>query len=64
MTLIVTVVVNIIMNIVQVLVSDVEAAHSLYKDALKQSATDPTTGKVDVNILAAGMSATTRKQVW
>lgn len=40
-----------------------EAAHALYKDALKQSATDPTTGRVDVNILAAGMSATTRKQV-
>lgn len=45
------------------LASDVEAAHALYKDALKQSATDPTTGRVDVNILAAGMSATTRKQV-
>ncbi|GMR54041.1 hypothetical protein PMAYCL1PPCAC_24236, partial [Pristionchus mayeri] len=47
----------------EVLTSDVEAAHALYKDALKQSATDPTTGRVDVNILAAGMSATTRKNV-
>ncbi|GMT00969.1 hypothetical protein PENTCL1PPCAC_23143, partial [Pristionchus entomophagus] len=48
---------------VEVTTSDVECAHALYRDALKQSATDPTTGRVDVNILAAGMSATTRKNV-
>ena len=42
---------------------DVEAAYALYREALKQSAVDPTTGRVDVNILAAGMSATSRKQV-
>lgn len=36
---------------------------SLYREALKQSAVDPVTGKVDVNILAAGMSATSRKMV-
>lgn len=36
---------------------------SLHREALKQSATDPLTGKVDVNILAAGMSTTTRKHV-
>lgn len=36
---------------------------SLHREALRQSAVDPTTGKVDVNILAAGMSATSRKMV-
>ncbi|KRY60512.1 DNA replication licensing factor MCM4 [Trichinella britovi] len=36
---------------------------SLYKEALKQSATDPTTGKVDINILALGTSAGARKQM-
>ncbi|KRZ73116.1 DNA replication licensing factor MCM4 [Trichinella papuae] len=35
----------------------------LYKEALKQSATDPTTGKVDINILALGTSAGARKQM-
>lgn len=30
---------------------------------MRQSAVDPTTGKVDVNILAAGMSTTSRKMV-
>lgn len=33
---------------------------SLYREALKQSAVDPSTGRVDINILAAGISATTR----
>uniref|UniRef100_A0A915IQT9 MCM domain-containing protein n=1 Tax=Romanomermis culicivorax TaxID=13658 RepID=A0A915IQT9_ROMCU len=42
---------------------DVEEAYRLHREALKQSATDPLTGKVDVNILAAGMSTTTRKHV-
>uniref|UniRef100_A0A5S6QS04 DNA replication licensing factor MCM4 n=1 Tax=Trichuris muris TaxID=70415 RepID=A0A5S6QS04_TRIMR len=41
--------------------SDVEEAYSLYREALKQVATDPLTGKVDINILALGMSATTRR---
>jgi len=44
-------------------VSDVEEAYRLHREALKQSATDPLTGKVDVNIIAAGMSMTTRKYV-
>ncbi|KAE9419253.1 hypothetical protein Angca_004831 [Angiostrongylus cantonensis] len=50
-------------------IDDVENAYnvlflfSLYREALKQSAVDPVTGKVDVNILAAGMSATSRKMV-
>ncbi|OUC50037.1 MCM2/3/5 family protein [Trichinella nativa] len=42
---------------------DVEEAYKLYKEALKQSATDPTTGKVDINILALGTSAGARKQM-
>lgn len=37
-----------------VTVDDVAEAHRLYKEALKQSAVDPITGCVDVNILAAG----------
>ncbi|VDL71979.1 unnamed protein product [Nippostrongylus brasiliensis] len=46
-----------------VTIEDVESAYNLYREALKQSAVDPVTGKVDVNILAAGMSATSRKMV-
>ncbi|KIH46872.1 hypothetical protein ANCDUO_23071 [Ancylostoma duodenale] len=46
-----------------VTINDVESAYNLYREALKQSAVDPVTGKVDVNILAAGMSATSRKMV-
>uniref|UniRef100_A0AAF5PZ15 DNA replication licensing factor MCM4 n=1 Tax=Wuchereria bancrofti TaxID=6293 RepID=A0AAF5PZ15_WUCBA len=42
-------------------VQDVEDAYSLYREALKQSAVDPSTGRVDINILAAGISATTRQ---
>uniref|UniRef100_A0A183V2D3 DNA replication licensing factor MCM4 n=1 Tax=Toxocara canis TaxID=6265 RepID=A0A183V2D3_TOXCA len=44
-------------------VQDVENAYSLHCEALKQSAVDPSTGRVDINILAAGMSATSRKLV-
>ena len=36
---------------------------SLHREALKQSAIDPTTGCVDINILAAGMSTTSRNQI-
>ncbi|CAI4229912.1 unnamed protein product [Auanema sp. JU1783] len=46
-----------------VTVDDVEFSYNLHREALKQSAVDPVTGKVDVNILAAGMSATSRKMV-
>uniref|UniRef100_A0A0R3RRE8 DNA replication licensing factor MCM4 n=1 Tax=Elaeophora elaphi TaxID=1147741 RepID=A0A0R3RRE8_9BILA len=42
-------------------VQDVEDAYSLHREALKQSAVDPSTGRVDINILAAGISATTRQ---
>uniref|UniRef100_A0A9J2QAL1 DNA helicase n=1 Tax=Ascaris lumbricoides TaxID=6252 RepID=A0A9J2QAL1_ASCLU len=46
-----------------VTVQDVENAYSLHCEALKQSAVDPSTGRVDINILAAGMSASSRKLV-
>uniref|UniRef100_A0A9L0TB00 DNA replication licensing factor MCM4 n=1 Tax=Equus caballus TaxID=9796 RepID=A0A9L0TB00_HORSE len=41
---------------------DVEEAKRLHREALKQSATDPRTGIVDISILTTGMSATTRKR--
>ncbi|VDK26819.1 unnamed protein product [Anisakis simplex] len=44
-------------------VQDVEDAYSLHCEALKQSSVDPSTGRVDINILAAGMSATNRKLI-
>ncbi|VDD92586.1 unnamed protein product [Enterobius vermicularis] len=44
-------------------VQDVENAYSLHREALKQSAVDPNTGCVDINILAAGISLTNKKQV-
>ena len=34
---------------------DVEEAARLHREALKQSATDPTTGRIDVSILTTGM---------
>ena len=34
----------------------------LYREALKQSATDPMSGKIDVSILTTGMSSATRKR--
>ena len=36
-------------------VLDVEEASRLHREALKQSATDPTTGRIDVTILTTGM---------
>uniref|UniRef100_A0A8C8IDY2 DNA replication licensing factor MCM4 n=1 Tax=Oncorhynchus tshawytscha TaxID=74940 RepID=A0A8C8IDY2_ONCTS len=41
---------------------DVEEAKRLQREALKQSATDPRTGFVDISILTTGMSATARKR--
>ncbi|XP_073085591.1 DNA replication licensing factor MCM4 isoform X2 [Manis javanica] len=41
---------------------DVEEAKRLHREALKQSATDPRTGIVDIAILTTGMSATSRKR--
>merc|ERR1711868_157223 len=36
---------------------DVEEAARLHREALKQSATDPTTGRIDVSILTTGQSS-------
>ncbi|XP_014729829.1 PREDICTED: DNA replication licensing factor MCM4 [Sturnus vulgaris] len=41
---------------------DVEEAKRLHREALKQSATDPRTGIVDISILTTGMSSTARKR--
>ncbi|XP_014245427.1 DNA replication licensing factor MCM4 [Cimex lectularius] len=43
-------------------VSDVEEAKRLYREALKQSATDPLSGKIDVTILTTGLSVAARKK--
>jgi DNA replication licensing factor MCM4 len=41
---------------------DVEEAVRLHREALKQSATDPLSGKIDVGILTTGLSAAARKK--
>uniref|UniRef100_A0A4X2K3E7 DNA replication licensing factor MCM4 n=1 Tax=Vombatus ursinus TaxID=29139 RepID=A0A4X2K3E7_VOMUR len=41
---------------------DVDEAKRLHREALKQSATDPRTGIVDISILTTGMSVTSRKR--
>ncbi|CAH1110040.1 unnamed protein product [Psylliodes chrysocephalus] len=43
-------------------VDDVEEAYRLHREALKQSATDPLSGKIDVNILTTGLSSASRKR--
>jgi DNA replication licensing factor MCM4 len=43
-------------------VSDVEEAWRLHREALKQSATDPLSGKIDVGILTTGLSSAARKK--
>ncbi|KAL1512769.1 hypothetical protein ABEB36_002301 [Hypothenemus hampei] len=43
-------------------VRDVEEAWRLHREALKQSATDPLSGKIDVGILTTGLSSTARKR--
>merc|ERR1711936_750676 len=47
-------------NIVEL--EDVEEAARLHREALKQSATDPLTGRVDVTILTTGQSSSGRKR--
>jgi len=42
--------------------SDVTEAHRLHREALKQSATDPLTGRIDVSILTTGQSSSGRKR--
>eukprot|EP00092_Neocalanus_flemingeri_P040376 GFUD01043975.1.p1 GENE.GFUD01043975.1~~GFUD01043975.1.p1 ORF type:complete len:849 (+),score=284.52 GFUD01043975.1:326-2548(+) len=41
---------------------DVEEAARLHREALKQSATDPLTGRIDVSILTTGQSSAGRKK--
>ncbi|XP_008550133.1 DNA replication licensing factor MCM4 isoform X1 [Microplitis demolitor] len=41
---------------------DVEEAWRLHREALKQSAVDPLSGKIDVSILTTGVSAAARKR--
>jgi len=43
-------------------VCDVEEARRLYKEALKQAAVDPSTGKIDITILTTGISGAARKR--
>ena len=40
---------------------DVEEAKRLHKEAMKQSAVDPKTGRIDVTILTTGYSAEDRR---
>jgi DNA replication licensing factor MCM4 len=47
-------------NFVEVV--DVEEAKRLHREALKQSAMDPKTGMIDINILTTGLSITDRKK--
>merc|ERR1719481_216677 len=42
--------------------ADVEEAARLHREALKQSATDPLTGRIDVSILTTGQSSASRKR--
>ncbi|VEN42706.1 unnamed protein product [Callosobruchus maculatus] len=43
-------------------IEDVDEAYRLHKEALKQSATDPLSGKIDIGILTTGLSSAARKK--
>ena len=43
-------------------VIDVEEAYRLHREAVKQSATDPQTGRIDLGIITTGVSSETRKK--
>lgn len=43
-------------------VVDVDEAYRLHREALKQSATDPLSGKIDIGILTTGLSNAARKR--
>lgn len=47
-------------NVVEMV--DVDEAWRLYREALKQSATDPLSGKIDVGILTTGLSSAARQR--
>jgi len=40
---------------------DVEEAYRLHREAMKQSATDPTTGLIDMGLITSGLSSASRK---
>ena len=42
---------------------DVEEAHRLYREALKQSCLDPLTGRIDIGILTTGISTERQRQL-
>ena len=42
---------------------DVEESVRLIKAALQQSATDPTTGEIDMDIIATGVSSTSQERI-
>lgn len=46
----------------QVTVEDVDEAKRLHREALKQSATDPQSGKIDISILTTGLSEAARRK--
>ena len=43
--------------------SDIDEAVRLIKTAMQQSATDPKTGEIDMDIIATGVSATSMKRI-
>lgn len=43
-------------------VEDIEEAYRLHREALKQSATDPQTGLIDVDMITTGQSSDTRRR--
>lgn len=43
-------------------IDDVEEAKRLHREAIKQAAIDPTSGKIDISILTTGMSTSNRKR--
>lgn len=43
--------------------SDIEEAVRLIKTAMQQSATDPKTGEIDMDIIATGVATTTTKKI-
>ncbi len=42
---------------------DVNMAFELIKDALQQSATDPTTGMIDMDVIVTGHTSASRRRV-
>ena len=42
---------------------DVEEAVRLIKTAMQQSATDPTTGEIDMDIITTGVSSTSQERI-